>query len=272
MSAAAADGELSDALAEGGRGGAVRGRHAEDLRAGRHVVVHAGDAVDPEGEPHLLEHVAVVVDAGLVEAEPHPDPRLEESVHRRDAAAEPEVRARVGADHHAALRGPLHVPRREPHAVPQREARPEETQAVEVLRRGAARAPPRVLALIGGLVEVHVHPDLVPGRGLPEGGERLVGAPVEVRGRQLDADPIRVVLPVRLPEAPEEVELILERDRLPCQERGDAGREVRGQAPHELLVGLVREAVLIPEHVRVRGPHADVLIRLDDAVGHLAHP
>ena len=268
----AADSELPDALPEGRRGGAVGRRHAEDLSAGRHVVVHTGNAVEPEREPHLLEHVAVVVDARLVETEPHADPRLQESVHRRDAAAEAEVRARIAADHHAALRGPLDVPRREPDPVPQREARPEEPEALEVLRRGAARAPARVLALIGGLVEMHVHSDLVPGRALPEGSQRLIGAPVEVGGRQLDADPIGAVLPASLPEAPEEVELIVQRDRLPRQERGDAGREVRRQAPHELLVRLVREAVLVAEHVGVGDSHADVLVRLDDAVGDFPHP
>ena len=95
---------------------------------------------------------------------------------------------------------------------------------------------------------------------------------MEIRGRQLDADPIATVPSVSLPETPEEVELVRERDRLAGQEGGDAGGEIRRQAPHELLVRLVREAVLVPEHVRVRGPHADVPVRLEDAVGDFPHP
>ena len=65
----AAGGERSDAVAEGRRRGAVLGRHAQDLArrsAHRHP---CRDAVQPEHETHLLEHVAVVVDAGLVEPE-----------------------------------------------------------------------------------------------------------------------------------------------------------------------------------------------------------
>ena len=47
---------------------------------------------------HLLQHVAVVVDAGLVEPDRDIDPLGLEAVERRDAAAQAEVRAAIVAD------------------------------------------------------------------------------------------------------------------------------------------------------------------------------
>ena len=47
---------------------------------------------------HLLQHVAVVVDAGLVEPDRDVDPLRLEAVERRDAAAQAKVRAAIVAD------------------------------------------------------------------------------------------------------------------------------------------------------------------------------
>ena len=139
-------------------------------------------------EAHLLEHVAVVVDAGLVQAERRPARRPPGSGSR---GAMPLRRRRFELGlvqimtprpaTRSMSRSVSHTP------CPSVRRGPEEAEPVEVLRRGAARAPARVLALVGGLVEVHVHPHLVPGRALAERRQRRVGAPVQVGGRELDA-------------------------------------------------------------------------------------
>ena len=124
-------------------------RHAKDLGAGRHVVAHPGDPVEPEPEAHLLEHVAVVVDAGLVQSDPEP--------RRRPPGSGSRARCRCGggdsswdwADLAPPARDQVDVPLGEPHAVPERQARAQQAQPVEVLRRRASGAPARVLALVG---------------------------------------------------------------------------------------------------------------------------
>jgi 3-hydroxyisobutyrate dehydrogenase-like beta-hydroxyacid dehydrogenase len=54
--------------------------------------------MDAQGESHLLEHVAVVVDAGLAKADRHAHAAGAQRVERRDAAAQAEIRVAIVTD------------------------------------------------------------------------------------------------------------------------------------------------------------------------------
>ncbi|MBO0739392.1 MAG: hypothetical protein J2P48_23130 [Alphaproteobacteria bacterium] len=57
-------------------------RHTEDLRRCRQLSVHAGHAMRAQHDPQLLQKVAVVVDARLVDADRGADPVGLELVRR----------------------------------------------------------------------------------------------------------------------------------------------------------------------------------------------
>ena len=159
----------------------------------------------------------------------------------------------------------------EPDAVAERQARPEEAEAVEVLERGAARPAARVLALVGGLDEVHVHPDA---RAAPRLASSAVSASSEHQWRFAGASWMRIrsraVLAVSAPRGSRNrSQLVGERDRLAGQEGGDVRGKIGRQPLHEGLVRLVGEAVLVAQHVGVGHPHADVPVGLEDPVGDL---
>ena len=62
------------------------------------LVVHARHAMRAQHHPHLLQHVAIVVDAGFVEADRGVDALRLERVQRRDAGAQAEIGRAVVAD------------------------------------------------------------------------------------------------------------------------------------------------------------------------------
>jgi hypothetical protein len=78
-------------------------------------------------------------------------------------APQSQVGAGVVADHGARARDQLDVLLVEPDAVTEGQARAGHAELDEMLEGGAARATAGVLLLVGGLDEMHVQPDLVPG-------------------------------------------------------------------------------------------------------------
>jgi S1-C subfamily serine protease len=195
--------EDTDAVAKPGRCGPTGRRHPEDLGTRGDHVLHSGHAVQPEDEAHLLEHVPIVVDAGLVEAKPHPHAARGELVERRHAAPEAQVGAGIVADHGAALRSQIDVVLAEPHAVPQGQLGTEQSELVEVPECRGPRAAARVLLLVSGFHQMHVERHRVLPRVVAKALERLVRAPVQVRGRELDAHPLARVAAVALPQVDE---------------------------------------------------------------------
>ena len=74
------------------------------------------------------------------------------------------------------------------------QARPKKAEAVDVVECGAAAATARIFLLIGGLDQMHVHRRLIARREIGEQLEGRVRAPVEIGRRQLDLDPLLVVV------------------------------------------------------------------------------
>jgi hypothetical protein len=86
--------------------------------------------VGAQHHAHLLQHAAVVVDAGLVEPDRGVDAALFERVEWCDATAQPEIRGAVVADVGPGRGDPVEVGLIEPHPVAEGQARPEKTKAV----------------------------------------------------------------------------------------------------------------------------------------------
>ena len=169
-------------------------RHAEHLRHGRHAIVHAGLAMGAQHHAHFLQHVAVVVDAGLVETNRGVDPLRLEPVEGRDAAAQAKIRAAIVADVRAGLGEPVEVAFGEPDAVSERHLWSEQAEPADIIDRGAAAATSRIFLLICGLDEVHMERHAMLFGAFRQHGQRLVRTPMQVRRRQLDFDALLVVV------------------------------------------------------------------------------
>src|SRR5260370_40273258 len=78
-----ADSQASDPAAKGRRHRAASGCHTQNLADARNIrLVHSRYAMGAQHHAHLLEHVTVVVDAGLVEADRGIDAALLEEIER----------------------------------------------------------------------------------------------------------------------------------------------------------------------------------------------
>ena len=207
-----------------------------------------------------------IVDSGLVEADCGVDAALLEGVERRHTAAQSEIRAAIVADMGAGRGDAVEIGLAEPHPVAQGQPWPEKTEAVDVVEGGAAAAAARIFFLVSGLDEMHVHRRLVARQVIGEHFESLVRAPVEVGRRQLDLDPLLVV--VRGMEMLEQRAVIGQTQpkagEMPLQCRLQLGRQARG----EFLVVLIDEPVLVAQCEGTGDAHADVFIGAD----HLAGP
>ena len=65
--------------------------HPADLSGGRNPIIHAGFTVGVQDHAHLLQHILVVVDADIVEADGRIDPSFLEPVERQNSAAQTKV-------------------------------------------------------------------------------------------------------------------------------------------------------------------------------------
>ena len=158
--------EHAETLTERRGLGTTRRRHAEHLRRRRYIVVHARHPVRAQHHAHLLQHVAIVVDARLVEADRGIDPLRLEHVQRRHARAQAEVRRAVVADAGAGRRQSVDVGLVQPHAMAQCHLRSEQPEPVDVIHGRAAAATMRVFLLVSRLHQMHVQRHVVFARGL----------------------------------------------------------------------------------------------------------
>jgi hypothetical protein len=91
-----ADRQGADMAAIGGRRRTANGGHAQYLARARDVLlIHPRNPVRAQHHAHLLQHVAVVIDPGLVEADRGIDAALLEEIQRRHTAAQSEIRAAI---------------------------------------------------------------------------------------------------------------------------------------------------------------------------------
>ena len=107
--------------------------------------------------------------------------------------------------------------------------------------------------------------------------QRLVGAPVQVGRGELDLHPALVVM-LRM-EALEHVHRVVEAHLEAVEPALHGALQLLRQTCHELLVGLVDQAVLVAHGVAVADAHADILVGADGLGGalldvgeHTRHP
>lgn len=91
--------------------------------------VEAGFAVRPQDEGQFLEHGAVVVQPGLVDADHHRNPFRLGAVEGREPALQAEVGAAMVAQARAGLGAEIEIVLAHPHAVPDAQARTGQTEA-----------------------------------------------------------------------------------------------------------------------------------------------
>src|SRR5260370_14914771 len=153
-----ANGETADPAAKGCRHRATEGRHAQNLTNARDIVlIHSRYAMGAQHHAHLLEHVTVVVDAGLVEADRGIDAALLEEVQRCETAAQAEIGTAIVADMSAGCGDAVEIGLVEPDAMAEGQPRPEEPETVDIVEGRATAAPAALFPLIGGLDDMPMH-------------------------------------------------------------------------------------------------------------------
>src|SRR5262249_1477306 len=129
-------------------------RHAEYLRHGWHAVIHAWLTMRAQNHAHLLQHVAVVIDAGFVEADGDVDAFCFEAVEWCDPAAQAKIRAAIMTDVGPGLGQLVDVVFGEPDPMSERHLWPEQAEASDIVDCSAAAATTRIFLLISGLDKV----------------------------------------------------------------------------------------------------------------------
>ncbi len=166
--------QMADALAERRGARAMFRRHAKD-RVRRGVW-----RIDPrltmgaQHHAHLLQHVAIIVDARLVDADGDGNTRRNEAVDRRDAALETEIGRAIVADPHAMRRARPDIVLTHPNTVADGELSVQQSEAGKVIERRAPGAPARILLLVRRLQNVHVHRQAMAGSEIRRAGQRRV--------------------------------------------------------------------------------------------------
>ena len=174
---------------------ALGGRHHDLVGRDPSVHVRAAALGHEGGQAHGLEHVLVVRAVGAVGADAHVHAPLEHGLHVAEAVAQPHVAARVVRHRGAVVAQALHVVVVKPHAVGDREVRPERTQTVEMRgeRLAVALQPDDGLHL--GLGHVAMQADAVLlGQGRAAADE-LVRAVMRDGRRHREADLLTIERP-----------------------------------------------------------------------------
>ena len=222
----------------------------------------ARHAVHAQHLAHLLQHVAVVVHARLVDAQGDPDTAFQHGTDRSPATLQTQVGAAVVADARVALGDQIEIVRRRPDPVSEGHALVQQAHAVEVDERRAAGTLACVCTLIGRLQQVQVdgRTTLVRQRGYLF--QCAVRTPLEVQRGELD----RHVAGFGefAAQDSKHFEVVVGRERLGADGLPQPPGEVAGQTRVERLVVGVDDPVLIAQAVGVRHAHPDIPVGPDD--------
>ena len=153
----------------------------------------------------------------------------------------------------------------QPDAMAQRHARAEQAEVVEMPHGGLAGAAHRVFLLVRRLQQVHVHRHIGRLGLLVQRQQAVVGTPVQVGRRKLDAG--QALAPVLLRQLVEQGQEVGEWHGLRLQVGQQLGTERLRQLLAELLIRLVDQPVLLPDGVAVGRPHAEVAVGVQHLAG-----
>lgn len=126
--------------------------------------VDARLSVRPKDHAHLLEHVAIIVDAGFVDTDGNRDTGRSEAVQRRNTTLETEIGAAVVAQHRARMRTQTDVVLTHPDSVSDRQSRPGKAERMNVRHRRTTGAPTGIHFLVRCLEQVRATSSRWPSR------------------------------------------------------------------------------------------------------------
>src|SRR5262249_36055803 len=112
-------------------------------------------------EAQLLQHVAIVVEPGLIDPEGDRDTALDEASDGRDTASQAQIGACIVADAGATGSDQIDIVLGCPDCVTERQLGPEEADIMQMAERGLAEAALGVELLVMRFGEMEVNPDLV---------------------------------------------------------------------------------------------------------------
>src|SRR5688572_25683032 len=98
-------------------------------------------------ETHLLEHVAVVIDAGLIYSETNSEAMRQKCLHGRNPTLEAEIGTAIVANAASGLRNPLDLFFVDPHRMTKGHSRAQQPKFLEIPNRAIA-TPSRILLLV----------------------------------------------------------------------------------------------------------------------------
>ena len=236
--------------------------HAQHLCRAREGRIDARFAVGSQHHAHLLQHVAVVIDASLVYADGNGYLGGEEPVERRNAALEPEIRRAVVTDMSAGFSAQVNVGLAHPDTVADGQARPCKAKPCQMRQGRTAGTALRVDFLVGRFDQVHVHRHGMFFGELACHIECLVGQPVQVGGRDLNLD--AVIIAGRCHQCFKDVDLIAERNCEALEIGLHLGPQALRQRGREHSVIFIDQPVLVTQGHRIRGAHASLAIGIHD--------
>ncbi len=130
-------------------------------------------AVRPQDHAQLLQHVAVVIDACLIDTDGHWNILGEKAIDRGKAALEAEIRGTVVADMGAGLGTKVNIRLAHPHAMAEGQASACQAKAVKMRKGRAASPAPGIFTLVGRFHEMDMHGHIMRLRQTPCGLKRL---------------------------------------------------------------------------------------------------
>jgi len=157
-------------------------------RAGIHVDVEAGAAVQQVPQAKLAQRVVVFVERKSVESQCDAAALAEHFGNRCDARADAEVRARVDGDRRAAFRDDRKLPGACPGAMRERQPWAQQSDCVEIADDSLRVVLVGPIALVARFQQMHVHPPPCSRRGLGDGRQKSGRAPLHAGGSVLHVE------------------------------------------------------------------------------------
>src|SRR5579871_1257748 len=112
--------------------------------------------MDHPGDAHLLQHVAIVIHAALVDAERYFNAALASRIDRRDTARKPQTGTRIVAKAHAMLGQQVEIACVGPDSMTKRQVRAKAAETVKMPYRGMPCRAIGILALQARFIQMHV--------------------------------------------------------------------------------------------------------------------
>jgi hypothetical protein len=134
----------------------------------------ARHAMRAQHQAQFMEHIAVIIDASLIQPNRRIDALGFEAIERRHTGTQAKIGRAIMANAGAGLGEPVNILLIQPNAMAERHVRPQQAQAVQIFHRRAAAAAARIFLLIGGFKQMHMDRRIMALRKLRHRSKRRV--------------------------------------------------------------------------------------------------